>query len=128
MTLKKIQRLTLLSNKQYKFQIDDELRVGINFEALIMGHDDWISSLQWHESRLQLLAATADTSLMVWEPDETSGIWVCSLRLGEMSSKGASTATGSSGGFWSCLWFTHERIDFFLTNGKTGSWRIWAKG
>ncbi|CAI4062794.1 Elongator subunit ELP2 SKDI_07G4520 [Saccharomyces kudriavzevii IFO 1802] len=119
-------KLTLLSNKQYKFNIDDELRVGINFEALIMGHDDWISSLQWHESRLQLLAATADTSLMVWEPDETSGIWVCGLRLGEISSKGASTATGSSGGFWSCLWFTHEGMDFFLTNGKTGSWRMWG--
>ncbi|EJS43568.1 elp2p [Saccharomyces arboricola H-6] len=119
-------KLTLLSNKQYKFYIDDKLRVGINFEALIMGHDDWISSLQWHESRLQLLAATADTSLMVWEPDETSGIWICGLRLGEISSKGASTATGSSGGFWSCLWFAHEGMDFFLTNGKTGSWRTWC--
>ncbi|CAI4063810.1 hypothetical protein SUVZ_07G4280 [Saccharomyces uvarum] len=119
-------KLTLLSNKQYKFHIDDDLRVGIDFEALIMGHDDWISSLQWHESRLQLLAATADTSLMVWEPDETSGIWVCGLRLGEISSKGASTATGSSGGFWSCIWFTHEGMDYFLTNGKTGSWRMWC--
>ncbi|KAG0670339.1 Elongator subunit elp2 [Maudiozyma exigua] len=118
--------LTLLNNKQYKFQIDDSLRVCINFEALIMGHDDWISSLQWHETRLQLLASTADTSLMVWEPDESSGIWICSLRLGEISSKGASTATGSSGGFWSCLWFTKDGVDYILTNGKTGAWRVWS--
>ncbi|SMN17710.1 similar to Saccharomyces cerevisiae YGR200C ELP2 Subunit of Elongator complex, which is required for modification of wobble nucleosides in tRNA [Maudiozyma saulgeensis] len=118
--------LTLLNNKQYKFNVDEGLRICINFEALIMGHDDWISSLQWHETRLQLLASTADTSLMVWEPDESSGIWVCGLRLGEISSKGASTATGSSGGFWSCLWFNREGVDYILTNGKTGAWRVWS--
>lgn len=115
----------LLSNKKYKFEIS-KTKVVVNFEALIMGHDDWISSLQWHEERLQLLAATADTSLMVWEPDEASGVWICASRLGEVSSKGASTATGSSGGFWSCLWFTQEGRDYILTNGKTGAWRIWS--
>ncbi|CCD24539.1 Elongator subunit ELP2 NDAI_0D02250 [Naumovozyma dairenensis CBS 421] len=119
-------KLELLNNKQYKFHVADDLKVCINFEALIMGHDDWISSLQWHETRLQLLASTADTALMVWEPDEASGIWVCGLRLGELSSKGASTATGSAGGFWSCLWFSSEdNVDYILTNGRTGSWRIW---
>lgn len=121
-----LDNLTLLNNKQYIFDIDTDLKVCITFEALIMGHDDWISSLQWHETRLQLLASTADTALMVWEPDEASGIWVCNLRLGELSSKGASTATGSSGGFWSCLWFTDDGQDFILTNGRTGAWRLWS--
>lgn len=117
--------LALLNNKQYKFEINSELKVAINFEALIMGHDDWISSLQWHEKRLQLLASTADTSIMLWEPDESSGIWICGSRLGEISTKGASTATGSSGGFWSCLWFSQGDKSYILTNGKTGSWRVW---
>ena len=82
-------KLTLLKNKQYKFvvgndnmgitrengeaKMPNQLRVCINFEALIMGHDDWISSLQWHESKLQLLASTEDTALMVWEPDASFG-------------------------------------------------------
>ncbi|QLL33589.1 hypothetical protein HG536_0E05000 [Torulaspora globosa] len=119
-------RPTLLSNKKYKFEVSTDFRIVINFEALIMGHDDWISSLQWHEKRLQLLAATADTSLIIWEPEESSGVWICASRLGEISSKGASTATGSSGGFWSCLWFKDADRDYILTNGKTGSWRIWS--
>lgn len=119
-------KLTLLNNKQYTFNVVDDLRVCINFDALIMGHDDWISSLQWHETRLQLLASTADTSLMVWGPDEASGVWICDLRLGEISSKGASTATGSSGGFWSCLWFNINDTDYILTNGKSGAWRMWS--
>lgn len=120
------ERPRLLSNKQYKFEIRLGLRVSIGFEALIVGHDDWISSLQWHESRMQLLASTADTSLMIWEPDESSGVWICSSRLGEISSKGASSATGSSGGFWSCLWFNYGGIEYILTNGKSGSWRVWS--
>ncbi|AGO13452.1 AaceriACL116Wp [[Ashbya] aceris (nom. inval.)] len=118
-------KLKLLSNKMYKFQVTADLHLSISFEALIMGHDDWISSLQWHESRCQLLAATADTSVMLWEPDEISGIWVCGSRLGEFSSKGASTATGSAGGFWSCLWFGTGEAEYILANGKTGSWRMW---
>lgn len=119
-------KLTLLSNKEYKWQAAPDLRIGINFDALIMGHDDWISCIQWHDSRLQLLASTADTALMVWEPDETSGIWACRTRLGEVTTKGASTATGSSGGFWSCLWFPwSDKEDCIITNGKTGSWRMW---
>ncbi|SCU97410.1 LANO_0E15962g1_1 [Lachancea nothofagi CBS 11611] len=121
-------KLKLLSNKQSKFSISSDLRVAINFEALIVGHDDWVSCLKWHEDRLQLLASTADTAIMVWEPDEESGVWVCASRLGELSSKGASTATGSAGGFWSCNWFTLGERDYILTNGKTGSWRMWESG
>jgi elongator complex protein 2 len=118
-------KLKLLSNKQYKFSIEST-QVAINFEALIMGHDDWISSLQWHRSELKLLASSADTAIMIWEPDATSGIWICSSRLGEISSKGASTATGSSGGFWASIWFEDDSgREHILTNGKTGAWRSW---
>lgn len=104
-------KLILLSNKQYKFNIGSHSRGAINFEALIMGHDDWVTSLQWNpfnrkgtQSKLQLLSSSADTALMIWEMDVESGIWCCINRLGEMSIKGASTATGASGGFWSSLW------------------------
>ncbi|SCU91415.1 LADA_0F09824g1_1 [Lachancea dasiensis] len=121
-------KLKLLSNKQSKFMANANLKVAINFEALIVGHDDWISCLQWHKDRLQLMASTADTAVMIWEPDEDSGVWICASRLGELSSKGASTATGSAGGFWSCNWLFHEGRDYILTNGKTGSWRMWGSG
>ena len=119
-------KLSLLSNKKYKFQVSSQISGAINFEALIMGHDDWVSSIKWHETKEQLLASTANTELMVWEPEEASGIWICNSRLGELSSKGASTATGSSGGFWSCLWFTQNNTEYVFTNGKTGSWRCWS--
>lgn len=123
--LKDSEMLPLLSNKKHEFNATNNLRVEISFQALIVAHDDWIFSLKWHDTRIQLLATTADTSVIVWEPDEDSGIWVCAARLGEPGFKGASTATGSPGGFWSSLWFTNNNTDYILTNGKTGSWRMW---
>lgn len=89
-------KLVLLSNKQYKFDLASGSRAAFSFEALIMGHDDWISGLQWHPSckdpksanrKLQLLTCTADTALMIWEMDSDSGIWVCVNRLGKCLSK-----------------------------------------
>lgn len=125
-------KLVLLSNKQYKFNFG-EGRAAFSFEALIMGHDDWITGLQWSpsyskanpDSKLQLLSLSADTALMVWEMDQESGIWCTVSRLGEMSIKGASTATGSSGGFWSCLWYSEGDKQVILANGKTGAVRAY---
>lgn len=119
-------KLTLLSNKQYKFSINST-QIAINFEALIMGHDDWVSALQWHSTKLALLASGADTNMMIFEPDTASGIWVTTTQLGEISTKGASTATGSSGGFYCALWFESEDKEYVLTNGKTGAWRKWTR-
>lgn len=133
-------KLQLLSNRQYKFSIQ-EGAAAFSFEALIMGHDDWVTGLKWHPSvttsssafssrRLQLLSLSADTALMIWEMDPDSGVWVSISRLGELSIKGASTATGSSGGFWSCNWFVdpETNLQCILASGKTGAIRIYRSG
>lgn len=96
------------------------------FEALLFGHDDWIYSTAWtnKDDNLRLLTASADGTLSIWEPDQASGIWVSSVRLGEISGqKGATTATGSSGGFFNALWSPNGRAVACL--GRTGSWRLW---
>ena len=101
-------------------------KYSITFEALLVGHEDWIYTAAWnpYENSLQLLTASADNSLMVWEPDPTSGIWVSAARLGEISGqKGATTATGSAGGFWIGLWSPDGQAVASL--GRTGSWRLW---
>lgn len=101
-------------------------RHSITFEALILGHDDWVFSVSWHPTKLQLLSTSADSSANIWTPEELSGVWVCSARLGDISIKGASTATGASGGFWKGLWLYGGQS--IATVGKTGSWRVWSAG
>ncbi|KAK3378028.1 WD40-repeat-containing domain protein [Podospora didyma] len=118
-------------NKIHKLSAGSQ-KYCIMFEALLLGHEDWIYSAKWSRiaatggegSRLQLLSASADNSLSVWESDEESGIWITVARLGEVSrEKGATTATGSIGGFWMGLWAPSGKS--VLTLGRTGSWRRW---
>lgn len=125
------------SNKAHRFRSprssDD---YSVTFESLLFNHDDWVYSARWHATStststtssspgtLQLLSASADNSLALWECDPGSGIWVTSARLGEISrEKGATTATGSIGGFWTGLWSPSGAS--LLTLGRTGAWRRW---
>ncbi|KAI0422230.1 WD40-repeat-containing domain protein [Xylaria grammica] len=116
-----------LSNKAYRLKADGK-DFTVTFEALLLGHDDWIYSAKWFASPdtgiLQLLSTSADNTLAIWEADPSSGIWVTNVRLGGISrEKGATTATGSTGGFWTGLWSPDGTSVTCL--GRTGSWRVW---
>lgn len=116
------------SNKAHRLKAADDKDFSITFEALLLGHDDWIYSARWFpdpaSGKLQLLSASADNTLAMWEADAASGIWTTTVRLGEISrEKGATTATGSTGGFWTGLWSPDGRSVVCL--GRTGSWRRW---
>ncbi|KAI9711853.1 MAG: hypothetical protein M1820_001998 [Bogoriella megaspora] len=114
-----------LSNKAHRFTAQGS-QYSVTFEALLLGHEDWIYSAKWNPQgdSLQLLTASADNSLSIWEPDPHSGVWICTTRLGEISAqKGATTATGSTGGFWTGLW--SPNADAVASLGRTGSWRLW---
>lgn len=114
-----------LSNKAHELR-SFQGAYSVSFEALLLGHEDWIYTIYWRldEERLQLLSASADSSLAIWETEQSSGVWVCITRLGEISAqKGSSTATGSTGGFYIGLWSPDgENV---VSLGRTGSWRMW---
>ncbi|PKS10827.1 hypothetical protein jhhlp_002584 [Lomentospora prolificans] len=114
------------SNKAHRLKVKDK-DFSITFEALLLGHEDWIYSVQWHlgsDGVSKLLSTSADNSLAIWEPDPVTGIWASTTRLGEISrDKGATTATGSIGGFWIGLWRADGKSMVCL--GRTGSWRRW---
>lgn len=136
------------SNKVHRLKTgsgsdSEQQEYSVTFEALLLGHDDWIYSAKWFvrrdtqniekeanqdkqqpDARLQLLSTSADNTLTIWEADPDSGIWLSAVRLGEISrEKGATTATGSTGGFWTGLWSADGNSVTCL--GRTGSWRVW---
>ena len=114
-----------LSNKAHMLEAS-QCPYAITFEALLLGHDDWIYTISWRldNKQLRLLSASADNSIAVWQLEESSGVWVCTTRLGEISSqKGSTTATGSTGGFWIGLWSPNGNT--LVSLGSTGSWRLW---
>ncbi|KAF9692895.1 hypothetical protein EKO04_009048 [Ascochyta lentis] len=115
-----------LSNKAHWIE-SPKSKHSITFEALLLGHEDWIYTASWRhrDGRLQLLSTSEDNSLAIWESDPASGVWVCITRLGEISAqKGSTSATGSAGGLWIGLWSPDG--DSVVSLGRTGSWRKWT--
>ncbi|KAF8427425.1 RNA polymerase II 90 kDa subunit [Tirmania nivea] len=126
-----------LSNKVYRFTTTsaneaEKEYYSITFEALLVGHEDWIYTVKWRPTTpaspanvLQLLSASSDNSLSLWTPDPSTGIWLSTTRLGEISDqKGSSTAAGGAGGLWIGLFSpsgTHV-----AAIGRTGGWRLWG--
>jgi elongator complex protein 2 len=114
-----------LSNKAHRFDARG-VDYSATFEALLLGHEDWIYSAVWgpRGNTLQLLSASADNSLTIWEQDAASSVWVIVAKVGEISvQKGSTTATGSTGGFWTGLWSPDGKMVTCIS--RTGSWRIW---
>lgn len=114
-----------LSNKSHMLRSGEE-SFALMFEALLLGHEDWVYTLSWYaqQDKLQLLSASEDNSLAIWEREQSSGVWIPTTRLGAITSlKGSTTATGSSGGFWIGLWSPTGMQLACL--GRTGSWRLW---
>lgn len=114
-----------LSNKAHQFDAAGS-KYSMTFEALLFGNEDWIYTTAWNPNpeRQQLLTASADNTLTIWEQDPVSGVWLSAERMGELSvQKGSTTATGSTGGFWIGLWSPDGKQVVSL--GRTGSWRAW---
>ena len=114
-----------LSNKAHTLKTS-QISYSVSFEALLLGHEDWVYTISWRldKERLQLLSASADNSLAIWESEQGSGVWVCITRIGEISAqKGSTTATGSTGGFYIGLWSPDGQK--LVSLGRTGSWRLW---
>ncbi|KAL4899257.1 hypothetical protein BDW74DRAFT_171630 [Aspergillus multicolor] len=114
-----------LSNKAHQFE-SAGFKYSMTFEALLFGNEDWIYTTAWNPDpeRQQLLTASADNTLTIWEQDPISGVWLSAERMGELSvQKGSTTATGSTGGFWIGLWSPDGSQVVSL--GRTGSWRTW---
>ncbi|VDO43040.1 unnamed protein product, partial [Onchocerca flexuosa] len=50
--------------------------VHITLQGILNAHEDWIYSVEWHSNKLQLLSASNDKTVIIWEPSETaSGLW-----------------------------------------------------
>lgn len=99
----------------------------ISLESLLIGHEDWVYSVAWQPPKissidgneshqpLSILSASMDKTMMVWQPEKTTGIWMNMVTVGELSH----SALGFYGGQW-CP--TGHSI---LAHGYGGSFHLW---
>ncbi|OWZ16321.1 Elongator complex protein [Phytophthora megakarya] len=67
----------------------------VSFDALLVGHEDWVTSVQWMqvESESALLSSSMDNTMIVWKKStDTRSSWAPSLRIGEMGGNGLLSA------------------------------------
>ncbi|CAG8575694.1 23409_t:CDS:10, partial [Racocetra persica] len=64
---------------------------------------------------MSILTSSSDKSMMVWKPDQDTGVWVNLVRVGEIS--------GSALGFFGGLF--GPKGDYILAHGHTGAFHLW---
>lgn len=97
----------------------------ISMESLLIGHEDWVYSVAWQPPLLingnecyqpqSILSASMDKTMMIWQPEKITGIWINVVTVGELSH----CALGFYGGHWSSVG------DSILAHGYGGSCHLW---
>jgi elongator complex protein 2 len=117
-----------ISARRYYLTVAPGLRLTAALEAVLVGHEDWALSAQWHPrlplgagrsaQPLALLTASADKSLIVWQPDAALGtrMWLSGLRVGESG--------GHTLGFYGAVWGPSGRS--VLGVGFSGCFHLWV--
>ncbi|XAR52455.1 hypothetical protein NMG60_11020544 [Bertholletia excelsa] len=99
----------------------------ISLESLLIGHEDWVYSVEWqpplsssiegieYHQPESILSASMDKTMMIWQPERTTGIWMNVVTVGELSH----CALGFYGGHWG------SSGDAILAHGYGGSFHLW---
>lgn len=99
----------------------------ISMESLLIGHEDWVYSVEWQPPSTSsvegiecfqpqsILSASMDKTMLIWQPEKTTGIWMNVVTVGELSH----SALGFYGGHWS------PNADSILAHGYGGSFHLW---
>ena len=96
----------LLKTKELTFEVylDADSRTlttyVVSLESILLGHEDWVYSVDWHSGmklnfldffsrwetslghgrRLRLLSSSMDKTMIIWELDDSSGLWMDKVR------------------------------------------------
>ncbi|VDM19969.1 unnamed protein product [Wuchereria bancrofti] len=123
-------KIRVNSDSQLKAQFtlfDEETKVitytiNVTLQGVLNAHEDWIYSVEWHTSKLQLLSASNDKTIIIWEPSESAaGLWFDSVRVGDVGGQ----AVGFFGACFSPDGYAILAYSYF---GGFCSWQIEKEG
>ncbi|KAJ8913600.1 hypothetical protein NQ315_013422 [Exocentrus adspersus] len=72
-----------VDNEKTQLRVDNK-KYNIYLESVLTGHEGWVYSVNWSPVSLQILSASIDKSLIIWEFDKVSGLWLEKVRMGEV--------------------------------------------
>ncbi|KAK2162431.1 hypothetical protein LSH36_99g08077 [Paralvinella palmiformis] len=99
---------------------------GLTLESVLQGHEGWIYSVCWHppvteggvrRQPLVLLSASIDKTLILWHPDQETGIWIEQVRVGAVG--------GNTLGFYGGMFSPDGQS--IMSHGFQGSFHVWHR-
>ncbi|XP_061110754.1 elongator complex protein 2 [Conger conger] len=73
------------------------IRFAVTLETVLAGHENWVYGVHWQPpsgGSVALLSASMDKTMILWGPEEASGVWLEQVRVGEVG--------GNTLGFYGC--------------------------
>ncbi|XP_009075425.1 PREDICTED: elongator complex protein 2-like, partial [Acanthisitta chloris] len=72
---------------------DTDTSYAVTLESVLAGHENWVYAVHWQPSiskdgsmqqPMRILSASMDKTMIIWEPDKESGVWLEQVRVGEV--------------------------------------------
>ncbi|KAB1258358.1 Elongator complex protein 2 [Camelus dromedarius] len=115
--------------KENTFTIENEsikITFAVTLETVLAGHENWVNAVHWQPSfykdgvlqqPMRLLSASMDKTMILWAPDEESGVWLEQVRVGEVG--------GNTLGFYDCQF--SEDGSMIIAHAFHGALHLWKQ-
>ncbi|KAM5222241.1 elongator complex protein 2 isoform 4-T4 [Ctenodactylus gundi] len=115
--------------KENTFTIEnesDKITFAVTLETVLAGHENWVNAVHWQPSfykdgvlqqPVRLLSASMDKTMILWAPDEDSGVWLEQVRVGEVG--------GNTLGFYDCQF--NEDGSMIIAHAFHGALHLWKQ-
>ncbi|XP_057684409.1 elongator complex protein 2 isoform X2 [Corythoichthys intestinalis] len=111
----------------FRVEEQEEGRVfAVALETVLAGHENWVYGVHWQppsytggelKQPLSLLSASMDKTMILWMPDQASGVWMEQVRVGEVG--------GNTLGFYGCQ--MSPDASGILAHAFHGALHLWSK-
>ncbi|KAM4026605.1 elongator complex protein 2 [Anomaloglossus baeobatrachus] len=98
----------------------------VTLESVLAGHENSVYAVHWQPSFLKdgsivqpmsLLSASMDKTMILWQPDEETGVWLEQVRVGEVG--------GNTLGFYGCQFSPDKSM--ILAHAFHGALHLWSR-
>ncbi|XP_056376891.1 elongator complex protein 2 isoform X2 [Hyla sarda] len=105
---------------------EEEFTYAVTLESVLTGHESFVYAVHWQPSFLKdgsivqpmsLLSASMDKTMILWEPDEETGVWLEQVRVGEVG--------GNTLGFYGCQYSPDKSM--ILAHAFHGALHLWSR-
>lgn len=87
----------------------------VSLDSILTGHEGWVYSANWNPKKPQLLSSSLDKSMIIWELDPGTNLWIEKIRVGEVG--------GNTLGFYGGVFSPDGQ--YILAHGYNGAFHLW---